>query len=82
MAKNRCPKCDCDRFLTELKDKRDPHSAELVFVYTDKDGKEVKSPVEDGMEFVVCAWCKNKVLFVDPTKNKPAAEPAGVSSLK
>jgi len=63
---NRCPKCDSDRFVS------DPKKGILKLVFTDKDGKDVSSPTEDGMTFVVCAWCSNKMLFVDPTKDKGA----------
>lgn len=72
---NRCPKCDGDRFKSHLEDKRDPNSTVLTFIYTDKDGKDVKEESDEGMTFVVCAWCNNRVLFIDPYK-KPAQVPA------
>lgn len=67
--KNRCHKCDCDRFQSDKK-------GNLTFVHTDKDGVDVSSPVEDGMSFVMCAWCSNRVLFVDPTQKKESSAPA------
>lgn len=76
---NRCPKCDGDRFDSHLLDKKDPNSSVLTIVHTDADGKDVSKPTDDGMSFVICAWCKNRVLFLDPT-NKKAETPVSASS--